>query len=72
MTTPAFPSANARATASGVMTEGHAGLTKRELFAAMAMQSYIQGAPTSPCWVIAELSALMADAQIKELEKEAQ
>jgi hypothetical protein len=38
MNTPAFPSTNALATASGVMTHGHPGMTLRDYFAAAALQ----------------------------------
>jgi hypothetical protein len=34
MSEPAFPSTNAIATASGVMTQGHPGMTLRDYFAA--------------------------------------
>jgi hypothetical protein len=43
MSEPAFPSTNAIATASGVMTQGHPGMTLRDYFAAKAMQSVIDG-----------------------------
>jgi len=54
----------------------YAGLTKRELFAAMAMQGYcardIYGSmnDTSPSWLDrAKLAVLHADALLAELEK---
>ena len=37
MSTPAFPSTNALATASGVMTQGHPGMTLRDYFATAAL-----------------------------------
>jgi hypothetical protein len=43
MNTPAFPSARALATASGVMTEGRPGMSLRDYFAAKAMQSVLDG-----------------------------
>jgi hypothetical protein len=46
MNTPAFPSARALATASGVMTEGHAGMSLRDYFAAKAMQAIVSHDPT--------------------------
>jgi hypothetical protein len=42
MNTPAFPSANARATASGVMTEGHAGMSLRDYMAIHASEEDIR------------------------------
>jgi hypothetical protein len=75
MNTPAFPSARALATASGVMTEGHAGLTKREFAALMAMQGVISGIlsnhdqfPNIVNKTIAELSVSIADETLKALE----
>jgi hypothetical protein len=49
------------------------GLTKRELFAAMAMQAILTGAVTRGCpsneWVEQEIAARCADALLKELAK---
>lgn len=36
---PAYPSSNGLATASGVLTGGHVGMTLRDYFAAKAMQA---------------------------------
>ncbi len=65
---PAFPVIPI-ATANGdVIQEGRTGLTKRELFAAMAMQGYCarkfdQGEPTEQHvagWAVAQADALIA------------
>jgi hypothetical protein len=47
MTTPAFPSTNALATASGVMTQGHPGMDLRDYFAAKAMPSVLAPNPVT-------------------------
>jgi hypothetical protein len=63
---PAFPSSNGLATASGVVTQGHVGLTKRELFAMAAMPALLRKY-TSAVAVhdIAMASYRMADAMIE-------
>jgi hypothetical protein len=79
MSEPAFPSTNAIATASGVMTQGHAGLTKRDLAALMAMQGALSGLLSDGSHFtkgdekkIAAISILIADATLKALEGGAQ
>ena len=86
MSEPAFPSTNAIATASGVMTQGHPGMTKRELAALLAMQGLCSnpGGPFQVCnlsgWSLTNcsleevgvLAAEIADATLKALEGGAQ
>jgi hypothetical protein len=47
MSEPAFPSTNAIATASGVMTQGHPGMTLRDYFATHADIGNVDGLPLS-------------------------
>lgn len=51
----------------------HGGLTKRELFAAMAMQAILTGAVTRGCpsneWVDQDMAVKCADALLKELAR---
>jgi hypothetical protein len=82
MNTPAFPSARALATASGVMTEGHAGLTKRELAALIAMHGLMtmHGVKVGDenmlipnhADIVAGIACQMADSMLKALEGGAQ
>lgn len=54
----------------GVIREGVcSGLTKRELFAAMAMQGLLASDLEAKFEVFAEVSVLQADALLAELEK---
>jgi len=43
MTTPAFPSTNSMATASGVMTQGHPGMDLRDYFAVASLRVVASG-----------------------------
>lgn len=63
---------------NGLMTDGDAwleqanafsGLTKREYFAAMAMQGFLAGQHSSNSEVIIETSVKIADELLQQLEK---
>lgn len=53
----------------GGIDSPQSGLTKREYFAAMAMQGLVTRIPQSEMEVIAELSCMMADILIEQLNK---
>jgi hypothetical protein len=66
---PAYPSSN-DVTCGNTITGGHAGLTKREYFSAMALGTLTINYPKrDQVEFVAELSIAYADALIKELEK---
>jgi hypothetical protein len=54
-----------------IKTHTHGGLTKREYFAAMALQGLAAGAHLFPPEILSRNAVKMADALIKELNKTA-
>lgn len=64
-----FPTLKSKSTLGGVMLDSFGGLTKRELFAAMAMQGLL-GQSGCVVWDVSEDAVKAADALIAELEKE--
>lgn len=65
---PAFPHRIVQQVGSSISTTFNSGLTRRELFAAMAMSGLVQFEPTNPKSA-ADLAVRHADALIAELEK---
>jgi hypothetical protein len=68
MNTPAFPSTNSMATASGVMTQGHPGMTLRDYFAAKAMQAWLVGVNRPKVEHCAKQAYEIADAMLAARE----